>query len=463
MTTDGKLVDTRAERAVLGSLLIDPDAVAKVADLVSPADFHDEGNRIVYDAALRLMREGTVADYVTMMDAIGDDDLRRIGNNGSNGSGYLLHLVNDTPSALRCTMYARIVRRLATLRGLMNAAGEIAKLAYNADGDELDGLFDRARRLLDARAPARSDEHLLMWLDSFDAFFAQQLDRCAEIDAQESGDVKPRATVPWKPLDRYVSYVRPGVLFGVIAPPGVGKTAMVEGLAEHWAQQGLKVAFFHLELSRQSMLDRRTCRQSGVSLRLVEDGHLDATMSDANERMARWPGGIHYVHCPGWGASRIARAARKLHDRGECDAMVVDYLQKMRRDFSQGLNAAQAVGWNIEVLKNCGEQLGVPVVLPAQLNVKGKTERVKTATYVRDTGELEDKANLLVTIDRPLLTADLKDNGGDPVALAGQRSPVADCRVDKNTFGPTGPFRLLFVGQRFMFAEESKVAEPLNF
>ena len=153
----------------------------------------------------------------------------------------------------------------------------------------------------------------------------------------------------------------------------------------------------------------------------------------------------------------MAREARKLRDRGECDAAIVDYLQKLRWRSLPGMNSAQARGQDIEVLKNLAELLGIPVILPAQLNVAGKQAAIKTGSYVRDTGELEDKGNLVITLDRPLLKTDTD------LGKAGTRSPIADCRVDKNTFGPTGPFRLVFVGARFMFAELGEVADPLNF
>lgn len=462
-----RLTDPESERAVLGSMLIDPNATAIAADFVGPDDFNDEGHQLLFKTAYDLHHGGSAVDYLTLSSALGDK-LRRIGNGSARAEAYLTKLINDTPNAYNVPHYARIVRNLSTLRSMVAAAGQIAKLAYNADGHELDALWDRARRLLDASAPASSDEFLLLWMDSFNAYLEQQLDRCSEIDAQNAGEIKPRATFPWKALRNKpleVKYARPGTLIGVIAPPGVGKTVFAECCAEHWAEEGLQVVFFHLELGQRAMLDRRMCRQSGVALSLIEDGYIDGTTSDASYKMQSWPGAIHYVHCPGWSAARIVRLATKLHDRGQCDALIVDYLQKMRRDYSRGLNPAQALGWSIELLKNCGEDLGLPVVLPAQLNVTGKKEKIKTGVNVRDTGELEDKANLVITLDRPLLLVDVLDDQGKVVAKAGQRSPIVRGRVDKNTFGACGPFKMMFLGERFLFTDNAKQQEPppLNF
>ena len=134
--------------------------------------------------------------------------------------------------------------------------------------------------------------------------------------------------------------------------------------------------------------------------------------------------------------------------------MIVDYLQKMRRDYSHGLNSAQALGRGIELLKNCAEDLGIPVVLPAQYNAAGKKEKIKTSQDVRDTGELEDKANLVITLDRELLTRNLQGDAGEVIATKGTRSPFVSGRVDKNTFGACGPFELLFLGPRFMLSDK---------
>jgi replicative DNA helicase len=325
------LIDIEAEQAVLGACLIDPDAVMKIADSLQPADFHDEGHQLIYRCMCELLHEGTQSDYIIVSRKIGRDNWPKLGANGIRGQAYLNQLIEQTPTSLGATRYAKIVSRLSMLRRLMGASGDIAKLAYSANGDRLDDVFTRARSLVDRIAPMASDEAVLLWLDSLDAFFGTQTDRQMEQVAIEEGKATARVDFPFRAISQYINYVRPGMLVAVAAESGVGKTAFLETLAEYWAsRQGLNVIFFHLELSHQVMLDRRMARQSGISMKEIEDGAITDAMGEATRRMQRWPGGIHYVHCPGWTAQRITNQARMLKDKGLCDVIIVDYLGLMR-------------------------------------------------------------------------------------------------------------------------------------
>jgi len=454
------LIDPKAERAVIGSILIDPDAIARAADHVDASDFDDEGLGIAFDAALKLHQLGTPVDFVTICDAIGDN-LGKVGSGNVRGAAFLNYLIEHTPSALRVEHYAKIVSRFSTLRGLMDDVANIAKRVYNTSTEDVQSVFDYARRLLDARTPESRDDNLLMWLESFKHFHTLQLERCAELDAQERGTAPPRPTFPWNGLSQYITYARPGTLTGIVAAPGVGKTSLMEGMAEHWAEIGLRVVFFHLELGHQSMLDRRMCRQTGLPLKQLESGYMGPETRQAEERMQGWAGGIHYVHCPGWSAPRIVRQAQKLRERDQCDIAIIDYLQKIQRRVEHGMNWAQATGWSIEVIKNAAEVMGIPFILGSQISKKGREEAMLTSANVRDTGELEEKANLMITAQRELLTVPLRDGAQQELVPAGKLHPVADMRVDKNTFGDTGMFKLAFTGSRFRFSDPGP-AFPLN-
>lgn len=442
------LIDIGAEQAVLGAFLIDPDSLTDIMDDLAVIDFHDEGHQLIYRSLCDLRHEGTQADYLMLSRRIGQDNWPKLGTNGIRGNAYLTWLINQTPTAMNAHKYATIVSRLSTLRRLMSAAGDIAKLAYQANGDRLDDVFARARALVDRIMPARSDDAVLLWLDSLDVFFNIQIERNAEQLAIEAGEQPSRIDFPFHALKRFVNHIREGMLVGVASESGVGKTSFFETLAEYWASRlGLNVAFFHAELSHQVMLDRRMARQSGVPMADIENGMICNAMGLATERMRQWPGGIHYIHCPGWTVQRITNQARMLHDRGMCDVAIIDYLQKIRRVFQQGWNLAQVVGGQVEALKTCGEQLGIPVAVGSQFNRTTKGKAIKTSDDIRDTGELEEKTNIMITLDRPL------------DETTGQRTPIATVRVDKNTNGPTGTSVLAFNGPRYLFADLHQGAE----
>jgi replicative DNA helicase len=441
-----RLYDLDTEKAVIGSFLIDPDAIIKVADILAPDDFHDSRYRAIFETVRDLYREDVPADPVVITQ-------RMDGQLGEGGIGYLYELADATPTAMRVIHYAKVVNRLGTLRRLMSTAGKIAKLAYNANGESLDVVFGNVRKLVDAVAPLETDKALLRWAESLDAFFLRQLKREEETKAIESGARVARVGFPFKVLQRFISYLRPGMLAIVAAESSVGKTTFMEVCAEHWAMEGLQVVFFHLELSHQFMLDRRMCRWSGEALRLIESGEITRKMDDATERLKRWTGGVHYVHCPGWTAQRIATKARQLADKGLCDVAVVDYLQKMKRVYRRGQNDASAVGTQVETLKTCGEQLGIPWLMGSQFSRASQHAERKTGKLIRDSGEPEEKANVVITLHRDILDSEQRDEEDRVVAHPGDRSPEVQVRVDKNTSGPTGDCALIMNGARFLMLD----------
>jgi len=438
------LTSLDTEQAVIGSLLIDPDAILKVSDWLTAADFHDQRHQWIYGAIYRLNEQQTAIDYRTVCDQLEQDGhLREMG-----GAAYLTGLIQATPTALNVSDYGRTVYRLGTLRRLVQVGGEIARTAYQAGGEQLDTVIEKARRALDSVAPDRADDAVLLWADSLESLISHQLERTQEIADVHDG-ARVRVEFPWKAFQRFNLRLRAGTVAVVAAGSGVGKTTFLECSAEHWARLGLQVVFFHLELSHQIMLDRRIVRLSGVPMKEIEDGVLSRPVYDAYERMREYSGGIHYVHCPGWSARRIANKARQLHAKGRCDVIVVDYLQKIGLNWRPGLNKADALGDVVEVFKVLTEQLGRPLVLASQVNRAAEYASRVTGSHIRGTGEAHEKGNVVIVLDRPLLDRDVKDENGDVVAQSGQRSPEVNILVDKNTLGPTGETQLVINAARF--------------
>jgi replicative DNA helicase len=281
------------------------------------------------------------------------------------------------------------------------------------------------------------------------------MERIEQNEAIAKGEVSARVDFPWQAIRRYVTYLRPGMLALVVAGSGVGKTTFMECCAEHWARQGLSVAFFHLELGHQFMMDRRMCRQSGIPLAVVENGEILPEMREATDAMRLWPGGIHYVHCPGWSALRVAAKIHQLRAKGLCDVAIVDYLQKMRAVYEHGQNTAQARGEQCEAIKTVAEQLGIPILMGSQFSRGAYDEQRKTARYIRDSGEPEEKANVIVTLDREILEQPITGPDGRGIANVGERSPEVRVRVDKNTGGKTGDFMMIMNGARFLMLDIS--------
>jgi replicative DNA helicase len=261
--------------------------------------------------------------------------------------------------------------------------------------------------------------------------------------------------LPWKKLRQRVRRLRPGSLTVVGADSGVGKTMFMECCAEAWAKQGLRVAFYHFELSHQVMLDRRMVRQSRVTMSELENGVADVRVQEAHKRMRQWPGKITYVHCPGWTMGRVSSVARQLISRDLVDVIIVDYLQKARLVFHDGLTTAQVRGQQVETLKVLSEELKIPVLLATQLNRSAREQSRKSRHSIRDTGEADEKANVVILLDREVLQTDLPNERGNVCAKAGEMSPIVKVRTDKNTLGSTGDDRLVMNVERFLILDES--------
>lgn len=453
-----KLVDIDAERAVLGSLLINPGAIVDVSERLMGSDFYQESHRWVYEAACELYEQHADVDFVTVADRLQDkEQLAQVG-----GAAYLTKLLNETPTSMHAASYADQLHKLGVLRRLIQSAAQIAKLAYNGRSSELAEVLDKAQRLIDAATPDAKDDAVLLWLDSLEQLLETQVERAQQLDAQERGIASPIIRFPWSSLSRFNLRLRPGTLAIAAAGSSIGKTTFLECCAEHWARQGFRVVFFHLELSHHMMMDRRLSRLSGLTLQQIEDGAMGQQVDDAYKQMRAYSGGIDYVHCPGWTATRIASKARAFYARRLCDVVIVDYLQKLTLGYRPGQNKADALGDAAETLKILGEQLGIPVLLASQFNRAAGFADRKTGEYIRGSGEPHEKANVVLTLDREILNSPAFDSYGKVIAGIGERSPTMIVRVDKNTGGATGDTQLVMNAARFLILDEARGTEPIN-
>ena len=450
-----RLKNPEAERAVCGSVLVDPDVMLRLAGTLEPGDFTDERARWVYGAATTLYETQQPIDQLTMC-----AELERTGHlNQIGGAAFLTELVLATPTAMHADSYADTLRHLSTLRGLIDVAGQIAKIAYSANGSGTAAVLEKVRALIDGITPATSTDDVLLWMDSIERWVLSQLARNNEQADAEAGKVRLALTLPWEnTLRRFKLKLRRGTLAMVVAGSSIGKTTFMECCAEWWARCGYQVAFFHLELSHQTMLDRRMCRLSGVPIDKLEDGFLDdSNMYEATAEMKRYRGGITYVHCPGWSARAITAKARELNAKGLCDVMVVDYFQKVRIWRPQGASTNDGLADIAEVLKNCCEMLGIAGMAGSQINRRAEEAARVTAAHLRGSGEIGEKANIVITLDRDILTK--PQMVGKRVHEIGERSPLMNVRIDKNTMGPTGDCQLVIQGERFWIKELSHQEE----
>ncbi len=275
----------------------------------------------------------------------------------------------------------------------------------------------------------------LLWLETFE-FYQGVTERRYEMANLPELERKT-LTWPWSSWARIIDPLAPGMLGVVTAPDGMGKTLYCENIAEHWARHGNHVVYIHYELNHEVMLDRRLARHTSMTVRLLRSGRLSPaqqyTIAEANARLKSWPGGITYLHTPGWSMDRTIEALTKFHNDGLCDAIVLDYLEKVAPSKRQlqlfGPNQFQREADNVEQIKTFAEQASIPVLLAAQMNKMGKRAGFADVdrTGMRGAGEKSEFANLVVMLHR--------DRTADGY------SEQVNVLVDKNTMGPTGTFK----------------------
>lgn len=325
----------------------------------------------------------------------------------------------------------------------MEIAHEMYRRVYAEEAPELiyDWLLERMAKL----RPATSDELAMSWPASFDVYEAEIARRVALAQTPEAE--RKLFTWPWSSWNQLLDPAEGGMLVMLAGPDGVGKTAYAECIAEHWARRGHKVVFVHFELSRVVMLDRRAARHTAIARRRLKLAN-DLTpadmqkLADARSKLSQWPGAITYLHTPGKTLEIVARELTALKQAGNCDAVVIDYLEKAQPSTTQlrayGSNIFAREAADVELLKTWSEQNNVPVLVLSQFNKAGKHVSVTDIdrTAIRGAGEKTEKANVVI-----LLIPDKRQEG------------VINVRFDKNTLGPTGNRKQFLAAAYFTVAD----------
>lgn len=421
-----------AEESTIGSVLVDNEAGVSVPFL-QPSDFYIERNGLIWAAIVDLRRRRLPSDIITL-----SDELERRGNLVEiGGPAYLTSLINATPTSMHIVYYAQIVKRTALLRQVIDAASAAVKLAYSdaAPVEEVTGTLKAD--LVEIEKHIATDDGNTMDINRAASFYLDVLDQRANSKDRE------KLQFPWADLNNLMPYLDAGTLVGVVAEPGAGKTVFIENCAEFWAKRGWKVVFYHLELSSQMMLDRRTQRMTGIQIRDLQSGRISGEQWDiamaATRKTQEWPGQLYYVHCPGWSSAQIVAHAQKLHDASGVDVVLIDYFNKMAMVNRGSLNAALSREQDIEEIKIALERNGWVGVMAAQFDKSARQNSgFRTLADVKETSALEDKANVGVVIRRD------RDNNGT-------RPNEGFISIVKCNAGQEGSAPVVFDGKRLLF------------
>ena len=295
------------------------------------------------------------------------------------------------------------------------------------------------------RMGAGEDGAVMTWEESFDLIDAA----IAEYEVLATIPENERRVLswPWQSWRDRIDPLEGGMLGLLTAPDGQGKTIYGESISEHWAKHKNRVVFVHYELSRKLMMMRRTARHASVLVRDIKQGTLDIAekqrIAKIRPTLTAWDGYVSYLHTPGWSMEKTVSELRRLHNDGQCDVVLLDYLEKAapsRRQLQMyGTNKYQREADNVEQLKTFAELTEVPVLMLAQMSKEGKKTSFSTVdrTAIRGAGEKSEKSNLVVMLKRDRIDDE-----------AGYSNEV-NVLVDKNTMGETGTFKQIMQPEYF--------------
>jgi replicative DNA helicase len=278
MTTPPQIPFSReAEEGVLGSHLINPDVYADIAAILKPKDFYITSNRWVFEAIQRLVERHIPIDMLTLSEELENaGHLEEIG-----GSAYLSGLINQVPTSLNAEAYARIVAEHATRRALIQAANQIAALAYD-EKNEIENAAEQAAKSLEGALMRTSGNALV----PFSVSLSEAYDRVLQLSASEE---LPGVPTGIDNMDQKLGNLKPGQVYIFASRPGGGKTSYELSVALEAARRKKRVAFFSLEMPREQLVSRLLSQETKINLQLMESGKLSeahwASFTSAIERM----------------------------------------------------------------------------------------------------------------------------------------------------------------------------------
>jgi replicative DNA helicase len=351
-----------AEQSVLGSILIDDDAILKIADFLKPVDFYRAQHGDIYEAMLALHGQREPIDLITL----GDELRRRDRLETVGGPAYLTQLMNTVPTAVHVEHYGRIVERKAVLRNIIGAAGRIAAVGYE-EANDAEAAIDRAESILFEVSQRRTDGGFI----SLATLLGDAYERLAFLH-EHRGQI---LGVPsgLSQLDALLGGFQPSDLIILAARPSVGKTSLALNIAQHAAmREGKKVAVFSLEMSKEQLALRLLSAESGINPRPLQTGFLEETdwakIAHVMNDMAGAPLWIDDTAALTVMELRTKARRLELEQRG-IDLLIVDYLQLMQAATpTKDGNRVQEVSEISRGLKMLARELKIPVIALSQLS-----------------------------------------------------------------------------------------------
>lgn len=433
--------NVEAEQSVIGAMLIEREAISKVAEFLRPEDFYREAHRLIYTTILDLFNKNDAVDMVTVTENLRKGDkLESVG-----GISYITSLANSVPTAANVIYHARIVEEKSLLRLLINAATEIAGMGYEGSEDAAQIMDQAERKILEVSGRKMGRDFTPINTIVMDAF------NKIELLYASKGGITGLPT-GFKDLDRLTSGLQPSDLILIAARPSMGKTAFVLNIAQHIAIKEKKaVAFFSLEMSKEQLVQRMLCAEAPIDAQRLRIGELEENdwtkLVRASDRLSAAP--IFIDDTAGITVLEMRSKARRLKIEHNLSLIIIDYLQLMQGSSGSGRseNRQQEISEISRSLKALARELHVPVIALSQLSRSVESRQVKKPMLsdLRESGSLEQDADIVAFLYRE-----------DYYEPETEKKNITEVIVAKHRNGPVDSVQLFFHKQWTKFVDLSR-------
>lgn len=424
-----------AEKSVLGSIMLNKEALFDVMELLRADDFYSEMHKEIYEAIGVLHKNGSPVDFLTVSEELKKrNSLEMVG-----GRSYVANLASTVPSTANALEYAKIIEEKAILRRLINASSEIMEEAYRGS-IEPETVLDHAEQSIFtiAQIRQRKDYELLK-----EILFGniKRIDEISKLEGQLTG-----IGTGFKDLDKLTSGLQKSDLIIVAARPSMGKTAFALNIARH---AGLKnrgsVLIFSLEMSREQLGQRFLAMESRVDMNKIKTGSLERNdwnnLHEAMDLLSE--SNIYIDDTPGISVMEIRNKCRRLKAEKGLDLVVVDYLQLMSYE-GRAESRQQEVTALSRYLKQLAREIECPVMVLSQLSraPELRSDHRPMLSDLRESGSIEQDADIVMLLYR--------DDYYNPDS---ETPNVCDVNIAKHRSGPTDEIQLTWLGKYTKFVD----------
>ena len=427
-----------SEQSILGSILLDKDAIITVSETIRPSDFYKEAHKIIYECMLKLSNKNEPIDLITLT-----EELKKQGHlDDVGGISYITSLSTIVPTTSNVKYYADIVKEKSVLRQLIKASNDIINLGYE-NSVKVEEVLERAeKRIFDISQEKASDD-----FKSINEVLVDAYDMIEKLYTNKS-DVTG-ITTGFKDLNKNINGLQRTDLILIAARPAMGKTAFSLNLVQNAALKGdASVAVFSLEMSKDQLVQRMLAAQSHVELKKIKTGTLDENdwprIIDAMAVLSN--ASIHIDDTPGIKISELRSKCRKLKIEKGLDLILIDYLQLME---GEGNNESrqQEIAKISRSLKIIAKELNCPVVALSQLSraPEQRADHRPMLSDLRESGSIEQDADIVMFLYR--------DEYYHPDS---ESKNIGEVLIAKNRHGETGSVELVWLGEVQKFADKAR-------